>query len=548
MRIVSAKEMNAVEQEAIGSGLSENTLITNAANSISNIVRKRLNGVIGKNIIVLAGPGNNGKDALASGLILAKWGANITVHSIGTDQASNNLTDSIQHSGNLLISSNKIFLDFLGRIENSGEEYLLLDGLFGTGYKKRPESKISKVTNKLNELTRNKSTSLLEIAAIDIPSGMDPDNGSGNKSIIEADFTVAIGAIKKGLLTSQGLEKSGKIIVAPIGISEHSFPKSFPEILEHSKVSQMLSSRPLGGHKGTFGKASIVGGSSNYIGAPFMAARAALRSGAGLVSLVTPAELGIHATHYLPEAIHEPLPTENGNRLFDAASAREFLKLNFDNPTLVGPGIGLNRDSIKFVHDVVRSNGREKDPSTSMKMVLDADGITALSSLDDWWNQANNISVLTPHPGEMATLSNTTVEAIQQNRLESVYKKSVEWGVVVVLKGAFTAIGNPSGEVSVNPLAWPGLASAGTGDVLSGMITGLLAQGHDAYSAARIGVYVHGLSSILAAKELDALDRGILATDVADSIPSAISILLNGEMEDELEDHFTVVSGSEYLL
>ena len=546
MKIVSAREMNAVEQEVMRSGTSENILIANAAKSISNIVKTRLGSVIGKNILVLAGPGNNGKDALASSLILAKWGANITVHIAGNDQSSNIFAESIQSSGNIVVSSQKIFLDFLDTIENSTEQYLLLDGLFGTGYQKRPQSIMSQLTSKLNKST-GKNNASIQVLAIDIPSGMNSDDGSGDEDILKADFTVAIGAIKKGLLTSQGLEKCGKIIVAPIGIPEESFPISSPEVLELSKVSKMLSLRPLDGHKGTFGKASIIGGSPTYIGAPFMAARSAIRSGAGLVSLVTPGNLGAETAEYLPEAIHESLPTNPSNKSFDQVSANAFLERDFNNATLIGPGIGLAKYTVEFVHQIIKSSGKKGTASRSKQIVIDADGITAISSLKEWWDQNNNISVITPHPGEMATLSNIPTESIQQNRLDTVYEKSLQWGVVVVLKGALTAVGNPYGDISVNPLAWPGLASAGTGDVLSGLITGLLAQGHEPYSAAQIGVYTHGISSILAAEHLAAEDRGILATDVADNIPKAINIMLSGKMEKYLVNQLTIVTESVYL-
>ena len=155
--------------------------------------------------------------------------------------------------------------------------------------------------------------------------------------------------------------------------------------------------------------------------------------------------------------------------------------------------------------------------------------------------------MITPHTGEMATLCNITTETVQLNRLKLVQNKSSEWGVVGVLKGAFTAIGNPNGGISINPLAWPGLASAGTGDVLSGLITGLLAQGHEPYSASQVGVYVHGISSLLAADKLDAIDRGILATDVADQIPKTIKMLLDGDMNKYLEHQLTIVSEKDYL-
>ncbi len=546
MRIVSAQEMYAIEQRAMKSGLAQHTLIENAANAIAKVVRKRLTGVIGKNIIVLAGPGNNGEDALGAALVLAKWGANITIHSIRNDNRAEDLINSLNNSRQNLIKSSQKLLQFLDDIDRLDDKYLVLDGLFGTGFKDRPESKIYELTNKLNIMTSRKNTPL-EVLAIDIPSGMNPDDGSGKLGILKADCTVSVGAVKKGLLTSNGLTNSGRIIVAPIGIPEEFFPKSLPEILDSSIISNMLQLRPSDSHKGTFGKASVVGGSPNYMGAPLMAARAAVRSGAGLVSLVTPADLGAQSAEYLPEAIHEPLPTTIGNRSFDQDSTKAFLDFDFNNPTLIGPGIGRDKNTIQFIHEIINSTGKGKPSSPSIKIVIDADGITCLASLDNWWNKNKDICVITPHPGEMATLCNITTETVQLNRLKLVQNKSSEWGVVVVLKGAFTAIGNPNGGISINPLAWPGLASAGTGDVLSGLITGLLAQGHEPYSASQVGVYVHGISSLLAADKLDAIDRGILATDVADQIPKTIKMLLDGDMNKYLEHQLTIVSEKDYL-
>ena len=283
----------------------------------------------------------------------------------------------------------------------------------------------------------------------------------------------------------------------------------------------MLPNRPATGHKGTFGHAVIVGGSEAYRGAPALAARAAARAGAGTVAIAAPESLTDSIAPMAPEATYIRLESsdrqvESVKQLLEAFEARP------PDTVAVGPGLGLNDNAGAIITGLLQG-GWARTP-----MILDADALTILSRTSKWWERVSGPVVLTPHPGEMARLCGVSVEEVQGARFEVAAEKAREWGATVVLKGAYTVIASPDEPTVICPLAFPALASGGTGDALAGIITGFLAQGLSTFDAARAGVYVHGVAGVLAAERNGNLTTGLLASDLIERIPAAMELIRGG--------------------
>ena len=274
------------------------------------------------------------------------------------------------------------------------------------------------------------------------------------------------------------------------------------EKLTKQYTASLLPKRPKDANKGTFGKVLVIAGSENYPGAAYLACVAAYRVGAGLVTLATISSVKIIISRKLPEVTFLSFP-------------EVFKKLPEYDVILIGPGLGLNDQVKKLMEDfcINYSNNRNKT-------VIDGDGLNILSKIENWWKRLNGDVVLTPHPGEMARLTGLTVDQVQSNRIDTAQTFSQKWNKIVVLKGANTIIASPAGEVVVSSFANPVLATAGTGDVLSGIIAGFVAQGLKLFDAACLGVYMHGLAGEMLSKKMG--DAGIVASDLLPFLPQAI--------------------------
>ncbi len=268
-------------------------------------------------------------------------------------------------------------------------------------------------------------------------------------------------------------------------------------------VAKRLPARPKEANKGTFGKVLVVAGSENYPGAAYLACAACYRVGAGLVTLATGDAVKIIVSRKLPEVTFL-LPDEAVG------------KVNKYDVLLVGPGLGRSGQAAKVMEDLLSSN---LPPA-----VLDGDGLNLLSKRGEWWKKLGNEVILTPHPGEMARLTGLTIKEIQSDRVNVAQYFAEKWNKTILLKGANTVIASPSGEIKISPFANPVLATAGTGDILAGVIAGMLAQGLDCFSAASVGVYIHGLAGELVKKKIG--DAGMLASDLLPILPQALNKLV----------------------
>jgi NAD(P)H-hydrate epimerase len=374
------------------------------------------------------------------------------------------------------------------------------------------------------------------VVAVDCPTGLDCDTGALDPAALPADVTVTFAHAKAGLLRFPGAEAVGEILVADIAIPPDLADDVPLEMASPACIRAWLPDRPRSAHKGTFGRALIVAGSVNYVGAAALAGAGATRVGAGLVTMALPTPIQPAVAANLTEATYVLLPHDLGVIASGATKVLAEQVSEFD-ALLLGPGLTQEKETQSFVHaflglEVPDRKGRigfvsssavdEPDRLSLPRLVVDADGLNALSTVEEWWKALPPETIVTPHPGEMVRLlgGELTTKEIQADRESVTQRVAAEWDTVVVLKGAFTVVAAPDGRVVVMPFANPGLATAGSGDVLAGAIVGLRAQGLGAFEAAAAGAYLHGLAGELARADLG--DMGVVAGDLPPRLPLAL--------------------------
>ncbi len=374
------------------------------------------------------------------------------------------------------------------------------------------------------------------VVAVDCPTGLNCDTGEVDPAALPADLTVTFAYPKVGLLRFPGAEVVGNIVVADIGIPPSLADDVSLEMATTPWVQARLPVRSRAAHKGTFGRALIVAGSVNYVGAAALAGAGAKRVGTGLVTMGLPMPIQPAVAASLTEATYLLLPHDLGVITGGAVEVLDERMGEYD-ALLLGPGLTQEKESVTFVHRFLGLERRDRrggigfvsHSSTGAPyrpelppLVVDADGLNALATEDGWWRELPPETILTPHPGEMARLMSgqATTQEIQADRENVARQMASEWNAVIVLKGAFTVVADPDGRVMVLPFANPALSTAGSGDVLAGAIVGLRAQGMDAFEAAVSGAYIHALAGELARAELG--DMGVVAGDLPPRLPLAL--------------------------
>jgi NAD(P)H-hydrate epimerase len=508
--------MRALEQAAVDAGVLLDELMEQAGLAVAQEVWLTLGVVAGRRVLVLAGPGNNGGDALVAARHLAEWEADVVVYLFAPrdDARVGAVRD---RDVPVFVASEDRGLASLRTAVDGAE--IIVDGVLGTG-RSRP---IDGVMAELLDIVSAARARTLppKVMAIDLPTGVDADSGRADPHTLTADATVTFGVAKVGLYTLPGSERAGKVQVVDIGIPKGADAAISTELLSTSWVRERLPDRPAGANKGTFGKALVVAGSRNYLGAARLTAEACYRAGAGLVTIACPASVQAIIAPSIAEATWLPLDDEDG-ALSDEATNEIVAALAGYDVLVIGPGLSLGGDVSKVVPAVL-----SRVPANVRGCVVDADGLNALAGTDSWPNSVTSPLILTPHPGEMARLLQSTVGDVQDGRLRAAVDAAVRWRHTVVLKGAHTIVAAADGRAAVSPHANPLLATAGTGDVLAGTIAGLLAQGLEAFEAAACGVYVHAL----AAEEIgdQYAGRGMLASDLLPAIPQAMRTIVHGK-------------------
>ena len=517
MRILTTAQMHQVEQECARVGLTTDVLMENAGRAVAEEVKRILGDITQHRILFIIGPGNNGGDGLVAARHLHDWGGDVSVSLFSQRPTGDpNLQQLQERDMKVIDVVDEGLVSFDQLLPSTG---VVIDALFGTG---KIRSIRSLFLQALDSVKRaKKKNPELHIIALDLPSGLDANTGAVDQACLYADYTITLGFPKPGLFISPGVERTGKLTVVDIGIPEYlaeQGAQDAKELITGEWVKSVLPRRPLEANKGSFGKVLVVAGSINYVGAAYLACSGAIRVGAGLVTLATAASLQPMLASKLTEVTYLPLP-EARPGLISADAARIIQpELSDYNVMLLGCGLGQSQSAMKLIGSLLFR--LKQRPSA---LVLDADALNTLANLPKWWQQFTDDVILTPHPGEMARLTGLSVEKVQADR-EAVAKKAAkEWHKTIVLKGAYTVVAAPDGKSAVSPVANPGLASAGTGDVLSGAIAGMVAQGLALFEAAACGVYLHAEAGERVKARLG--DAGMIATDLLPELPLAIKQL-----------------------
>ena len=504
--------MRAIEDRSEQAGVSTDTLMENAGLAVARTARRMVGPLTGVSVVALVGSGNNGADGLVAARHLQRWGAKVTAYICRERGAPDpKLEDATVAGVEVVTVSEDRELGRLRYLLDSA--HLVIDAMLGTGRARPIEGVFKHVLDILRD-TRWGGSRTAQLLALDLPTGLNCDTAEVDPSCVPADVTVALGYPKRGHVSFPGAEVVGNLEVADIGI-----PPGLDEDLQVSLLTSkwarsVLPRRPGDSHKGTFGRTMIVAGSRNFLGAAYLAATSAARVGAGLVTIAIPASLVSSVAPSAIEPTFLPLP-ESREGVASPAAADDILEaVSSYSSLLVGCGLGQVDETRAMVERLLLSGAYL--PAT----VVDADGLNTLSRIPDWHLRWPDNAILTPHPGEMARLvagSNLHGEA---DRLELAGAGAREWRKTVVLKGAYTVIAHTDGTAEVAPFSNPGLATAGTGDVLAGAIAGLLSQGLAPETAASLGVYLHGLAGEAVRERLG--DTGMVASDLLPELPMTI--------------------------
>lgn len=532
MKVVTSSQMREIDEKANAGGLSTATMMENAGRAVAEEIGRRIE-IKGQEIVVLVGPGNNGGDGLVAARYLHDGGAKVNLY-LWQRKTRGDENFALTQDRGIPFLRAKDDPDFAGLRRLLSEAQLIVDALLGTGVSRPIAGTLKGLLGTVREGLEEKPAF---VTALDLPTGLDCDSGAVDPAAIPAHLTVTLAFPKRGLFLFPGAAYIGELVVSDIGIPESLAQEIKTDLATAEMVAQILPPRPLNAHKGTFGKALIVAGSVNYTGAAYLASAAATRVGTGLVTLALAESLHPILASKLQEVTFLLLPHDLGALVPDAFPLLAESLPDYD-ALLLGPGLGQEEQTVDFAQrflglhaagvrrhiGFMTIEGREEVTSLELPpFVIDADGLNALAQAPEWWESLSGPAVLTPHPGEMARLLDSSVEKIERDRVGTVARAAQEWGQVIVLKGAHSLVAAPDGRLTFSPFANPGLATAGTGDVLAGAIVGFLAQGLSPYQAAIAGVFLHGLAGEMAREEVG--ETGMVAGDLLPLLPQAIRSL-----------------------
>ena len=508
MKIVSAAEMREIDRATSERfGVPSLTLMENAGSAIAQFILQRYTS--SSRIAIVCGKGNNGGDGFVVARKLHRAGRVVEVLLLasGSELKGDALTmfERLPVRPVEITSAEQLDAESSRSFANCD---LIVDAILGTGF--RPP-----VAGLYADAIAVMIESAKPVVAVDIPSGADSDamTPQAGDGIARADAIVTFTAPRPAHVFGQLTR--GPILVAPIGSPPEAIVSSLNlEVTTPHDFAALLAPRPRDSNKGVFGHALIVGGSFGKSGAAAMAGMAALRAGAGLSTVATPARVLTSVANFAAELMTEPLAeTSAGTIALAAAESGRFLDLTKPMTVVaVGPGIGRDPETVQFVHEAVHQ--------TKAPLILDADGLNAFEGQTHLLDGKRRPLVLTPHPGEMSRLTGLAIKALQADRLNVARKFAREHHLVLVLKGDRTIIALPDGKAWVNPTGNPGMATGGTGDILTGMTAGIVAQmPHDYARAAIAAVYMHGLAGDVACLRMG--EHSLTATDLLDGVPEA---------------------------
>jgi hydroxyethylthiazole kinase-like uncharacterized protein yjeF len=509
--VVTVEQMRALEASAAAAGITEGRLQANAASQIALVASEIAPSAA--SVVVLVGPGNNGRDAFLAGRLLARDGRRIVYyltprHAI----AESELADLEAPGESCRQHAAEQDVEFLRTaLAQAG---VALDGLLGIGVRGPIRGPLDRLVRVLNEASADSGPLVI---SVDVPSGIDADTGAVAAEAVKADVTVALGAAKAGTLRFPAAAYVGRLEPRPIGLPEGSDADCRVRLLTSAEGALLVPSRPLDSHKGSFGWVMVLGGSREYVGAPILSAAAAARSGCGLVALAIPSNAQMAAASVLPEATYV---LRDSGQAAAVETERLLARLRDFRSVVIGPGLGRGDESTGLVRGLFGELASVHDRPAA---VLDADALYVLAGWADWWTRLPSGCVLTPHHGEMGRLTGVPASEIGGRAWEIATECAARWQQTIVLKGPHTVVAEPDGRAWVYPRANPGLASAGTGDVLAGLIGGLAAQGLSAPDAARLAVVAHALA---AERLLETQGwRSLIASDLLPMLPEVLAEL-----------------------
>jgi ADP-dependent NAD(P)H-hydrate dehydratase / NAD(P)H-hydrate epimerase len=514
--VVTSAGMRTCDRYAIDTlGIPGIVLMENAAHGIADAMEHRCGPLAGKSCLIFCGKGNNGGDGYALARHCINRGMDVTVAVVGNPAEIkgdarvnyNSLKKTVRTFGE---RTRCRFVDIRSaqKLLSLPDTDLIVDAIFGTGFTGSARGIQKSVIEWINASGRI-------TISVDIPSGVNGDTGRAASGAVKADYTVTMGLLKSGLLVNEGATHSGIIDVIDIGfpwpVSAHA--KSTTYLVEIGDVQRALPVRPANANKHSVGKIVVLAGSKGLTGAAALTANSAMRTGAGAVILVTPETVYPILARKCTEVMTEPAPATGAGTIAESAYEAVAVRLGWSDILVMGPGLGRHPETASFIRRIVKEY---KNP-----LILDADGLNAFEGdIRTLSKRASEELIITPHSGELSRLTGLKASEIDENRIEVAREIAVKYRLILVLKGAPTVTAMPDGTVVINPTGNPGMATAGSGDVLSGMIGALAGQGMPPGDAAWCGGYLHGLAGDLAETEYG--QKGIMATDLQNNISNAM--------------------------
>jgi NAD(P)H-hydrate epimerase len=529
MKILTAAQMREIDQ-----GTTERyripsiLLMENAGKRCAEELTKAVPDITKKRTVVLCGSGNNGGDGFVAARWLALGGACPEIflfaapESLTGDAKTNFLIAEAMHLPIRILPDAGAVAACFADGSAVPEADVIVDALFGTGLARPIGTDFLPVINWVE-----RASARAFVIAVDIPSGLMADSHEISGPVIRANLTVTFSALKPAHVLMPAADYAGKTVLTPIGSPDELFanPEYRWNLTDKQQTRRVLQKRPRNAHKGTFGHVYVVAGSAEKSGAAFMAANAALRAGAGRVTLWLPEGLRTSVAGKFPELMTEFLPVTNAGTFAHFGVRKLLSNLDVPDVLVLGPGMSTEPSTQSFIHDLVKLS--------PVPVILDADGLNAFAPLcEPIKNENNQPIVLTPHPGEMARLTGETVPEVQRRRIETALGSAARYKAWVTLKGNQTLVAAPDGELFINPTGNPGMSTAGSGDILAGMMGRFVAawtrrgseacQNLSVYLAA--AVYLHGLAGDIAARE--ECEESLVATDLLKYLPEAFREVL----------------------
>jgi NAD(P)H-hydrate epimerase len=518
MKISNVNEMRNLDRQAIKEyGILQEILMENAGQAAYFTILKEF-GIKNKNFVTFCGAGHNGGDGLVVTRKIYSNGGKVTVFILGDHSkfqgAAKQNFDIVSklHINIIDLHDASLAIEIINRSD------AIIDAIFGTGLDREVKGKYKDVINMINASRKT-------VFSIDIPSGINGDTGQVMGTAVKADYTTTFGLPKIGNLLYPGFEMGGKLSVTHI---------SFPPVMQNSDHLKIATNDPKpipvrekDTHKGSYGKVLFIAGSSHYLGAPYFAAMSFLKAGAGLSYLATPADLAAFIVNKGSEIVFVP-QTHTPSGSISLKNKQQLLNFSKNvDMVVIGPGLSLENETQTLV--------RELCAEIKKPLLIDGDGITAVANDWDCIKKREAPTILTPHLGEMARIVGHNIEYISNNKVNVLQNTAQELNATIVLKGAHSLIGYPNKNVFINLSGNPGMATAGSGDILTGTIAAMFGLGFSIDDAVQMGVFIHGFAGDLAANEKG--EDGLVASDIMDQLPASLKIYRE-EFNSIIEDHY----------